>query len=259
MPDCDHCGDGFDDEGAYLEHLAAEHEGELSAIEKRRVEQHTGDDDGGVSTGLVVLVVSLVGAVALVGFFLFDGGGTPGAINQTTAGDPPVVALDGTAPDGIETEPLQSSGRDDVISQVREESFQGGRNVGSHVGSSTLGYDSDDPPTLGPHTSGVVEAGFYDETRSFGPILHSLEHGAVVIYYDPEAISDDARESLQAFASQHTGTWRSVIVMPHPGETDTAYELTAWGHRVGMNEYDARVVQAFASEYIGRGPENPVR
>lgn len=261
MPDCDYCGDGFDDEDAYLDHLAAEHERDLSTIDQRRVEQHSTDDADGVSTGLVVLVVSLVGAVALVGFFLFGGGGNGPVGNQTTSGDVTsegntIVAFNGTAPADLESRPLPTSGRDDVVGVVSEESFDGSVD---HVSQSQLDYDSSPPPTAGPHTSATASPGFYEQTPQFGPILHSLEHGAVVIYYDPDAISDDARESLQAFANEHQGTWRSVIVAPHPGDPDAAYELTAWEHRLKLEEYDARAVRAFLAEYIGRGPENPVR
>ncbi len=263
MPDCEYCGDGFDDEDAYLEHLAAEHEGDLSAIDEHRVRQRDDDDTGGVSTGVVVLVVSLVGAVALVGFFLFGGGGGGGGPvgNQTTSGDVTsqgntIVAFNGTAPEDLESRPLPTSGRDDVIGVVSEEPFDG---EPTHVSPNELDYDPSNPPTAGPHTSGATPAGFYEASPDLGPTVHSLEHGAVVIYYDPGAVSEDARRSLQAFANQHQGTWRSVIVAPHPGDPTAAYELTAWEHRLKMETYDARAVRAFLAEYIGRGPENPVR
>jgi len=262
VPDCDYCGAEFDDEDALLGHLAAEHERDLSAIDQRRVEQRETDDSGGVSTGLVVLVVSLVGAVALVGFFLFGGGGGGGPVgNQTTSGEVTsegntIVAFDGTAPEDLESRPLPTSGRDDVVGVVSEEPNEQGT---SHVSRTALDYDPSNPPTAGPHTNGATAAGFYDQAPEFGPLVHSLEHGAVVVYYDPEAISPEARESLQAFADEHQGTFRSVIVAPHPGEPTAAYELTAWEHRLRLAEYDSRAVRAFLAEYLGRGPENPVR
>ena len=37
MPDCDYCEESFADEDAYLDHLADVHEGELGAIDRRRV------------------------------------------------------------------------------------------------------------------------------------------------------------------------------------------------------------------------------
>lgn len=78
MPDCDYCGESFGDEDAYLDHLAAEHRGELGSIDRRRVEDHDGGGDGGLSVGPVVLAGLLVvagGLVVWVTFFMGGGGG----------------------------------------------------------------------------------------------------------------------------------------------------------------------------------------
>lgn len=83
MPDCDYCGESFGGEDAYLDHLAAEHEGELGPIDRRRVESSHGSGGGflaGLSAGPVALVLVLVlagGAVAYVTFGV-GGGGSPG-------------------------------------------------------------------------------------------------------------------------------------------------------------------------------------
>jgi len=82
MPECDYCGESFDDEDALLDHFATTHEDELSAIDRRRVEAHDGDDGGGLSVGPAVLGGLLVVAVALVvwvTFFMGNGGGGGGA------------------------------------------------------------------------------------------------------------------------------------------------------------------------------------
>lgn len=81
MPDCDYCGESFADEDAYLDHLAGEHEGELGAIDRRRVEDHDVSDDGGLSLGPVVLVGLLVlagGLVVWVTFFMGSGNANAG-------------------------------------------------------------------------------------------------------------------------------------------------------------------------------------
>lgn len=84
MADCDYCGDSFEDEQTYLEHLAATHEGELGAIDKRRVAEavDTGDD-GGLPTGPLVLGGVLLFAAAVVAYVLVgvNGGGGSGVVN----------------------------------------------------------------------------------------------------------------------------------------------------------------------------------
>jgi len=73
MPDCEYCSEGFEDEDVYLQHLRDEHEGELGAIDERRVAQL---DAGGRSdrTRLTVLILAL-GSIALVGYLVTIVGG----------------------------------------------------------------------------------------------------------------------------------------------------------------------------------------
>lgn len=81
MTDCDHCGRSFEDEEAYLRHLRDEHAGELSRIERRRVDD-LNDDSDGVPTaavyGAAIVGVLLAGAVAYV--FFIGGGGAEGDV-----------------------------------------------------------------------------------------------------------------------------------------------------------------------------------
>ncbi|MEF8814624.1 MAG: hypothetical protein V5A55_12530 [Halovenus sp.] len=81
MEECSYCGQSFDDEEAYLAHLADEHEGELSAIDRRRVEGHEAErEGGGLPTGPLVLGVVFGVAVLLVVYVtLFMGSGASGA------------------------------------------------------------------------------------------------------------------------------------------------------------------------------------
>lgn len=237
MPDCDYCWEEFDGEDAYLDHLAAEHEGELSAIDERRVEEYTGGSGGltedGFPVGPVVLVALIVGVGALVVYVTFFMGGT------TTASG------------------LPDSGDGDVISQVQSE---GGAGTGHVDPGEEINYETV-PPTGGTHYGGVWEsAGFYEEEKDLGSLVHSLEHGAVVVYYDPAQLTPAAEESLRGWANNQTGDWRSFIAVPNPNDDpEAAYVLTAWEKRLTMDEYDAGAVKAFVAEYIGRGPERPVR
>lgn len=159
-------------------------------------------------------------------------------------------------PEGIETESLPDEGDPTYLEGV--ESEEHGRT--DHVSSQAdLEYDRV-PPTGGPHYADVVGPGVYDEPQSLGKLVHNLEHGHVVVYYDPEVITPAARESLERFAEQHGDTWAAMVVVPHPADDPEAdYVLTAWGKRLTMDGYDARVVRAFLAEYVGRGPEYPVR
>ena len=79
MPDCNYCADTFDDEESHLEHLRAEHEDELGAIDQRRVAEGIDTNDSDSLTGLLVLGVVLGVSVLIGGYVIFAGGSGGGA------------------------------------------------------------------------------------------------------------------------------------------------------------------------------------
>lgn len=240
MVECKYCGDAFDSEEAYLDHLVTEHEGELGAIERRRVEAARGDDDGIATTWLLVSGAGLAVVVVAIWMMFFAGG------------DP----VPGAEPTGLESEPLPNQGDSQWVSQVDSFPSEGSQ----HVDEGTQIDYARVPPLSGTHYGSTVSAGYYEETKSLGSLVHTLEHGAVIIYYDPAALTPEAEASLRAWARNNQGTWRSVVVVPHPHENpEHPYVLTAWRHRLTLDSYSAEAVQAFAAEYLGRGPENSVR
>ena len=99
MPDCNYCADTFEDEESHLEHLRAEHEDELGAIDQRRVAERADTDGGGSLPGPLVLGVVLGVAVLIGAYVIFAGGSggggsvdmingievaqTPGAVSET--------------------------------------------------------------------------------------------------------------------------------------------------------------------------------
>jgi hypothetical protein len=157
---------------------------------------------------------------------------------------------------GIEAQALPAHGDKSLLASVQSFPNEGQ----THIKNDAPTDYRTSPPTSGSHYDNPTTAGFYDEPQPYGNLVHNLEHGAVVIYYDPKELSDDARRSLKAFASAHRDPWASVIVVPNPEKAvDATYALTAWTKMLKLNTYDARVVQAFLAEYLGRGPEHPVR
>jgi len=114
------------------------------------------------------------------------------------------------------------------------------------------------PPTSGPHFPDPTAPGFYTTRPAFGYLVHSLEHGSVVIYYDPAQLSPEIEKSLRAFVKANSDTEVGIVAVPG---TDFKYPfiLTAWDKMLKLDKYDPRVVTAFLAEYLGRGPENPIR
>jgi hypothetical protein len=113
-----------------------------------------------------------------------------------------------------------------------------------------------DPPTSGPHDPVAAAPGFYDRGQPPEKLVHALEHGNVVIYYDrPDPA---VLETLKDWVRRHPGNWDGVIVTPYPG-LKRGIVLTAWQHMLRLPEFDAAAATAFMDQFRGRGPEKPVR
>lgn len=111
-------------------------------------------------------------------------------------------------------------------------------------------------PTSGAHDPIPAEPGFYRTQQSPGRLVHAVEHGHVVIYYDKPGAA--ALDRLEAWAGLYDGHWDGVVVTPMTG-LGGKLVLTAWRKRLELAAFDAAAAAAFIDAYRGRGPENPVR
>ena len=111
-------------------------------------------------------------------------------------------------------------------------------------------------PTSGRHEGRSVSPGVYTSVKAPTMLVHSLEHGMVVIYYDRP--SADAMATLEDWSSLFGGPWSGIVVTRQPGLGDQLV-LTAWRKSLTLERFDAPAAAAFIDAYRGRGPENPVR
>src|SRR5690606_6349687 len=76
---------------------------------------------------------------------------------------------------------------------------------------SSLNYEKK-PPAGGPHNREWFNCGVYDEVQIEEHAVHSLEHGAVWITYDPGTTSDSEIEALRDITPDSY-----AILSPYPG------------------------------------------
>ena len=126
----------------------------------------------------------------------------------------------------------------------------------THVRSGTPVAESEPFPLSGPHWPKATPAGFYLEPQPKGELIHALEHGQVVVYYD--AAGFKGLSVLKRWTQQFAGPWSGLIAVPHKGLADDVV-LTAWRHRLRLDAFDETALAAFMDAHMGRGPENPVR
>lgn len=107
-------------------------------------------------------------------------------------------------------------------------------------------YNSD-PPTSGPHDPTPAPCGVYREPVSDQAYLHSLEHGAVFIQYDPEL----PEAEIEALEDAVRANGREILLAPRPGNP-APYALGAWTKLLLLDEMDQAVVDGFEREFGNR-------
>ena len=104
------------------------------------------------------------------------------------------------------------------------------------VGQAHDRYNSE-PPSSGPHYDTPAAAGFYDQAPADEYLVHSMEHGYVIIWYNCDQYKDGTCDQLKAKikdamgaagVSAITGTLK-LIATPRAGQK-TMIALSAWGH-----------------------------
>lgn len=110
-----------------------------------------------------------------------------------------------------------------------------------------------DPPSAGNHLgTGTARSGVYSGTSvpSDGLLVHSLEHGYVVVWHRPDLPQVD-RDRLGDFQRAHDG---DVIVVER-ASLPVPVAATAWEQRLLCQAVEADVLERFADTYVGEGPE----
>jgi hypothetical protein len=127
----------------------------------------------------------------------------------------------------------------------------------THVDEGTTVIYKTDPPTSGPHYARWLPAGIYEIGKTQPELLvHNLEHGNVVIYFDRGQFQKTDLDLLLALPQKYSGQWDGVVLVEQKGAPLT---LTAWQAKLPLSAYDAKKIDQFLEAFRGRGPENRVR
>jgi hypothetical protein len=103
-----------------------------------------------------------------------------------------------------------------------------------------------------------VTPGFYKASQPKEKLVHALEHGNIVIYYNQTKLSADEMDALTKLTGKYKGQWDGIVAVPRSDETH-AIILTAWEKRLRLAKWDQATIEKFVDAFRGRGPENPVR
>jgi hypothetical protein len=119
------------------------------------------------------------------------------------------------------------------------------------------------PATSGPHwdPSGVANWGVYSTPQNETQVVHNLEHGGIVIWYDPERVPSEGVDALTQYVNTQTASGISgrfkFILSPWGGEEPlpAAVVATAWRYMLPLETADTGAINEFARSRYGRAPE----
>lgn len=119
---------------------------------------------------------------------------------------------------------------------------------GLHV-EGVVDYDQT-PPVGGPHNAAWLNCGIYEEPVPNENAVHSLEHGAVWVTYDPAEVTDG---DLDALRDEMPSTY--IILSPFEG-LDAPVVASAWGYQVQLDGVDDPRLSDFITKYR-QSPDAP--
>ncbi|ABX05494.1 MAG TPA: DUF3105 domain-containing protein [Herpetosiphon sp.] len=111
------------------------------------------------------------------------------------------------------------------------------------------------PPTSGYHAMVPAEWGHYDNFITDEAMVHNLEHGAVIIFYNPQLITANELGQLEAtFENLYQREHHTILQKRF--DLDATVAMTAWEYRLMLRDnVNLDAVNTFFSEHIARGPE----
>ncbi|SDP11250.1 Protein of unknown function [Microbacterium testaceum StLB037] len=133
-------------------------------------------------------------------------------------------------------------------------SYQAGNSTGREIsGVETFQNRSDhvqgavtyeqNPPAGGPHNPIWLNCGVYTQPQQNENAVHSMEHGAVWITYDPARVDQAGIDALKAVMPSSY-----ALLSPYP-DMDTPIAVSAWNHQLKLDDPNDPRITEFFTEY----------
>ena len=111
---------------------------------------------------------------------------------------------------------------------------------------------SSSPPTSGPHYGSPAAVSFYAEQMPPEQLIHNMEHGQIVIWYNPDAPAD-LIDQVETLVRQEP----AATVATAYTDIESPYQmvLSAWGKIQMCEKVSQDVVDDFRRRFQGKSPE----
>jgi hypothetical protein len=119
------------------------------------------------------------------------------------------------------------------------------------------------PPTSGTHYAADLDAGFYDmgDIANLGPfpegyLVHNLEHGYVIFWYNCEILDESACSQLKTDIQDVIKRERNIKVIGFPWPSiDVPVVMTSWARSLSFDTFDPGLARQFVRTYRNQAPE----
>jgi hypothetical protein len=230
---------------------------EEARLERERIQRQMAARKRNRTLGLVVIAAAVVIVVAVV--FITQNG-------DSSASDLPTPqslldqAADATGTAGCDQ--VKTIGFYGGVSDTNSPDYEDQAHIGDDERFPEMppisSYPSQ-PPTSGPHAAippGPLPGGVYDSPPDLARAIHSLEHGATIIWYAPDATGPEL-DAIKEFYGQSDDVGQDrVIVAPYDYDQDggqlpkgSSMALVAWHRMQTCARLSLPVAFDFTSQY----------
>lgn len=108
------------------------------------------------------------------------------------------------------------------------------------------------PPAGGAHSAAWLNCGIYDQPVPNPNAVHSLEHGAVWVTYQPTLLENEITALRHLVQSKYRGPQRYVILSPYPGDP-APIVASAWGAQLRVQSPSDPRLAKFIGHFAGGG------
>lgn len=124
-----------------------------------------------------------------------------------------------------------------------------------HLGTGvTFPYETA-PPYGGPHDGNLLPCGVYQEEQVPERYVHTMEHGAVIIHYQPDVFTNEDVSALRQLGSELLQRGERVLVVPNRS-LSSAVVVASWGRLLPLDSAEETTIRAFVDAFENDGPED---
>lgn len=144
-----------------------------------------------------------------------------------------------TAPDSIAGNPIVSFSTSNGGQQNHAEPYD--------YTEDTTGVN---PPVSGRHDPVPAECGTHSVKVPDANLVHTLEHGAVAILYDPKEVPLADIKKIEAIVGDYED---DVLTAPYPGLSDPIV-VASWSRKMSLSEFDEDAIKQYIDRFQDTEP-----